>query len=92
MYIVIQNGLQYNAHDSGYSNKQGGKKGKKGKMEKNNKRKQNQNSSLHVFRLTKVFKKEIGKAQKTKKLFRLVNFTERIPIWRWQHTDKTSTN
>jgi len=29
MYIVIQNGLQYNAHDSGYSNKQGGKKGKK---------------------------------------------------------------
>jgi len=21
MYIVIQNGLQYNAHDSGYSNK-----------------------------------------------------------------------
>jgi len=22
MYIVIQNGLQYNAHDSGYSNKQ----------------------------------------------------------------------
>ena len=22
MYIVIQNGLQYNAHNSGYSNKQ----------------------------------------------------------------------
>ena len=22
MYIVIQNGLQYNTHDSGYSNKQ----------------------------------------------------------------------
>ena len=22
VYIVIQNGLQYNAHDSGYSNKQ----------------------------------------------------------------------
>ena len=50
MDIVIQNGLQYNAHDSGYSNKQGG--GKKKKKEKNNKRKQNQNSSLHVFRLT----------------------------------------
>ena len=63
MYLVIQNGLQYNAHDSGYSNKQGGKKEKKGKKEKNNKRKQNQNSSLHIFRLTKVFKKEIGKAQ-----------------------------
>jgi len=22
VYIIIQNGLQYNAHDSGYSNKQ----------------------------------------------------------------------
>ena len=29
MYIVIQNGLQYNAHDSGYSNKQDKEKGNK---------------------------------------------------------------
>ena len=35
---------------------------------------------------------EIGNTRKTKTLFRLVNFTERIQIWRWQHTDKTSTN
>ena len=35
---------------------------------------------------------EIGNTQKTKTLFRLVNFTERIQVKRWQHTDKTSTN
>jgi len=36
MYIVIQNGLQYNAHDSGYSNKQDKKiKGTKRKKENN---------------------------------------------------------
>ena len=35
---------------------------------------------------------EIGNTQRTKTLFRLVNFTERIKIWRWQHTDKTSAN
>ena len=35
---------------------------------------------------------EIGNTQKTKTLFRLVNSTERIQIWRRQHTDKTSTN
>jgi len=39
MYIVIQNGLQYNAHDSGYSNKRTKNKGSI--KEKNNKRKQN---------------------------------------------------
>jgi len=31
---------------------------------------------------------EIGNTQKTYTLFRLLNFTERIQIWRWQHTDK----
>ena len=35
MYIVIQNGLQYNTHDSGYSNKQENKiKEKRGGGEK----------------------------------------------------------
>ena len=29
MYIVIQNGLQYNTHDSGYLNKQDTNKGNK---------------------------------------------------------------
>ena len=35
---------------------------------------------------------EIGNTQKTKTLFRLVNFTERIQVKRWPHTDKTSIN
>ena len=34
MYIVIQNGLQYNTHDSGYSNKHTTDKGKKGRGRK----------------------------------------------------------
>ena len=40
MHIVIQNGLKYNAYDSGYSNKQENKiKGKRGGGEKKKKKK-----------------------------------------------------
>jgi len=68
MYIVIQNGLQYNAHDSGYSNKQDKEKGNRGgggkkKMRDKNEWKQDKNHHFLDYLLKKVLDMEMGKEQ-----------------------------